>query len=166
MNQKLAMVALILAAAVLPFLFASCDKESQIEKVIKEYEAATDVIFTEEVKDVTANSAVLYGRFGKYYMDMVMEVGMLISTDSEPTLDNSTKLRGEYYWYAESIDGHKDAWICIEGEDSKDRYLVHVRELLPSTTYYYRAYFYPPAVTNVDIFKFGEVKQFTTLASE
>ena len=165
---------LILATALLSVLFASCDKEAQLANQLKEMEAADDLIITEEVADITANSAVLYGRVGKKYMDLLMDIGIILSTSADPSLDNGIKYEGEYGVYMAGGVGQQSVFEITdrEGNPTDGKFPVHAKELSPSTTYYYRAYFTMKdwwedgQQHHLDIFKMGEVKSFTTLASE
>ena len=154
----------IFFTAVISLLLSACDREAQQEKLLEQIRQAEDLIITAESEDIAIDAAVLYGVVGEKYMDMLMDIGILVSTEAEPTLENSTKLHGEYSFWAKKEGSKTSCGISLknsegEWEDSNGRYLVHAKGLEPATTYYYRAYF---TISYIDFFKFGEIKQFTT----
>lgn len=120
----------------LALLLLSCGKEDETRP--QEQIKSGDPIVTAEAKEVTMNSAILYGYVNTEYLLMGGENGFIVSTSSTPSLDNGQK-------------------VVSSELDKNGKYFVQVSGLTSSTTYYYKA-FLNVGTTNL----VGEVKSFKT----
>ncbi len=99
----------------------------------------SEVIQTRDAFDISETEATLSGvAWPKYYMQDVM-VGFLWSTNSQPDIENSKKVRVEN-------------WLAGQS------YTYRLFGLMPGETYYYKAYIQYAGAVHV----FGEVKSFST----
>lgn len=117
------------------FLFSSCrDSALSPEEEIK---SGTPVV-TAECTDVTMDSAWLFGFVHSDYLVSEAKIGFILSSTPNPSLDHGERLSP----------------VEI---DKNNKFSIRVRNLLPSTTYYYRAY-----VILGSSYLVGESRMFTT----
>ena len=95
-------------------------------------------ITTLEVTEITTTTAVSGGEVDVYYDELAM--GLIINTSQNPTFENYT---GSF----------------LPGTIGQKRFSSEMRNLVPNTKYYVRAY----VMRNGDV-KYGNQVEFTTLA--
>ena len=121
-------------ASVALLLFSCSKKGDDIHPQIKSEEP----IVTSVATDISFNSAILWGFASPTELKIGVEIGIIVSTDENPTVENGTKL------------------VSIE-LDKDNKFFVEARDLKTGTKYYYKAFL------NVGgTYRVGEVKSFTT----
>lgn len=122
-------------AAAVAMLLVSCGKDNTDPQ---DPINSGEPIVTAEATDITENSAVLWGYVNPSELVPGVEVGIILSTSENPSLQNGIAL------------------VSVE-IDKNNKFFVEAEDLVPGQEYYYKAF-----VNILGTYRTSDVKKFTT----